>query len=132
MGKPSKETRRKRRKEDRQRSASDSVSVPGPLPALAAANTPSASMTRLYAGFGSAAFFVRYGHTFYAYDDDTRGTSHAFSLAPDGGPPSGHCRYAPYSGASLYGVAIFYTPGYGQYAWSRAYSYSSSRYGKSL
>ncbi|OAA58366.1 hypothetical protein SPI_06439 [Niveomyces insectorum RCEF 264] len=42
MGKPSKEARRKRRKEDRQRSVSDSVPVPGPRPALAAANTLSA------------------------------------------------------------------------------------------
>ncbi|OAA62738.1 hypothetical protein SPI_04278 [Niveomyces insectorum RCEF 264] len=113
--------------------------------------TVTSGTPRLCAGSGSATFFVRYGYTFYAYDDDTRGTSYAFSLAPDGGPPSGHCRYAPYSGASLYGVAIFYTPGhvyseqnhgtarrtfycqsYGQYAWSRAYSYSSSRCGKSL
>ncbi|OAA63254.1 hypothetical protein SPI_03417 [Niveomyces insectorum RCEF 264] len=45
MGKPSKEARRKRRKENRQRSAGDSVSVPGPLPTSAAANTPSAPMT---------------------------------------------------------------------------------------
>ncbi|OAA64756.1 hypothetical protein SPI_03403 [Niveomyces insectorum RCEF 264] len=68
---------------------------------------------RLYAGSGPATFFVRYGYTFYAYNDDTRGANYAFSSAPDGGPPSGYCRY-------------------GQYAWSRAYSYSSSRYGKSL
>ncbi|OAA57970.1 hypothetical protein SPI_06855 [Niveomyces insectorum RCEF 264] len=109
------------------------------------------SPTRLYAGSGPATFFVRYGYTFYAYNDDTRGASYAFSSAPDGGPPSGYCRYAPYSDASLYRVAIFYTPeyvyseqnygttrrtsyyqSYGQYAWSRACSYSSSRYGKSL
>ncbi|OAA64566.1 hypothetical protein SPI_03213 [Niveomyces insectorum RCEF 264] len=50
------------------------------------------SKERLYAGSEPATFFVRYGYTFYAYNDDIRGASYAFSSAPDGGPPSSYYR----------------------------------------